>query len=384
MKLSEFFNYADLTSPEINALPRDIPLVLPLGVGYSLAAAAETMGNPKRIGLLPFIPFGWKGSGLEVSENLLTGLINNLLDNLSEDGFSNGFVLAQEGIDLELENPRRIIYSQTTNSHVVLSPDVDREKVVLIPIGHTEQHAYHLPLSTDTVIIDNICQGVAAAIPDRAITLPVMPYGVSMHRSSFMGTFNIGGRIFEDFWLDVINRLAEWGFKRVYLLSGHGGNCSFLVNVAKYAGERHPQMFCATSWLYLSGPAGIESLEKHRRSKTGGMGHACELETSLMLYLRPELVHMDKVVDETDFIATPSYYMDWVEGGALIANPPWEDDTLSGAYGAGSLAKVENGEIWFKTAVQEKVDQVNEIIEQSNRRIERRKSGYGLWKGKKT
>ena len=51
------------------------------------------------------------------------------------------------------------------------------------------------------------------------------------------------------------------------------------------------------------------------------MGHAGELETSLMLHLCPDLVHMERVVDETDFVATPSYYMDWIEGGALIANP---------------------------------------------------------------
>jgi creatinine amidohydrolase/Fe(II)-dependent formamide hydrolase-like protein len=49
------------------------------------------------------------------------------------------------------------------------------------------------------------------------------------------------------------------------------------------------------------------------------MGHAGELETSLILHLKPELVNMDQVVDETDFIATASYTMDWVEGGALAA-----------------------------------------------------------------
>jgi creatinine amidohydrolase len=111
------------------------------------------------------------------------------------------------------------------------------------------------------------------------------------------------------------------------------------------------------------------------------MGHACELETSLILHLRHDLVHMDRVIDETNFIATPNYYMDWNEGGALIANPPWDDDTKTGAYGAGSLATQEKGKIWLEAAVQEKSAHVLEIHEQHQRRQERRNSGFGLWAG---
>jgi hypothetical protein len=88
---------------------------------------------------------------------------------------------------------------------------------------------------------------------------------------------------------------------------------------------------------------------------------------------------MDKVVDEIDFVATPSYYMDWVEGGALVANPPWDDDTGTGAYGAGSLATAENGAAWLKAAIKEKIAHVAEIHEQQRRREARREAGYGLW-----
>jgi creatinine amidohydrolase len=234
-------------------------------------------------------------------------------------------------------------------------------------------------LSTDTIIIDAISQACAEAAPHQALSLPVMPYGVSTHRRAFPGTFNVGGRVFEDFWLSAIDGLAARGVTMVYLLSGHGGNCSFLANGVKYAGERHSEMFCATAWLYLSGPQGIAALEKHRRSGRGGMGHACELETALMLLLRPDLVHMDRVVDETDFITTESYYMEWVEGGALLANPTWLDDTTSGAYGAGSLATITNGRIWFDAAVAEKVSHLGEIIEQQHRRVARRKEKRKLY-----
>ena len=391
--MTDFFAYEDLTWPEVAALPRDTPLVIPLGTGYPLERLANALGNPPCAGMLPPIPFGWAGSGVYVSEHLLATYLANLLDSLRDDGFGRVYGLTPQGLNWATwggeagRQAMRIALSSHRTSEVfenfagfrLIPPDEDRGKVVIIPIGHTEQHGHHLPLSTDTLIIDAIAQGVVAAVPDQATRLPVMPYGVSTHRQAFAGTLNAGGRAFEDFWLGVIDTLAGRGFDRMYLISGHGGNCSFLVNVVKYTGERHRRIFCATAWLHLSGPQGVAALQGLRASGIGGMGHACELETSLILHLRPSLVHMERAVDEIDFVATPSYFMDWVEGGALVANPPWDDDTATGAYGAGSLATSEKGAAWLKAAIAEKVAHVAEIHEQQMRREERRKNGFGLW-----
>ncbi len=378
--MTSFFAYDTLTWPEVAALRRDTPLVIPLGEGYDRARLAETLGDPPRVGLLPPIPYGWPGSGLMTAPEPFARMVANLLDSLQDDGFSRAYVLQPQGLDLGLA-PRAIVqwHRSQLRAEVPLPEDADRDKCVLIPIGHTEQHGYHLPLSTDTLIIDAIGQGTARAVPELAVTLPPFPYGASTHRPSFAGTLNVGGRAFEDFWLAVVDALVGRGFRLMYLMSGHGGNCSFLVNVVKYAGERYRRIFCATAWLHTNGHIAGPALMAHRRSGRGGMGHAGELETSMILALRPDLVHMERVVDETDFVATESYYMDWIEGGALVANPPWDDDTATGAYGAGSLATAEHGRLWLSAAITEKAAHVHEIHEQHRRREERREAGYGLW-----
>jgi len=378
---TNYFNYEELTWPEVADLPRDTPLVLPFGSGYDFERLAEQLSNPSRIGLLPSFPFGWRGSGLELPEQVLATYIDNLINSLRDDGFTRVYVLTPQD-SIRLPHPEFQItqFNQYQKQDTPPLPlDSQRGKVILMPIGHTEQHGFHLPLSVDTIIIEAIAKGTAAAAPSHAETLPVMPYGVSTHRSAFAATMNAGGRAFEDFWLAAIDVLVARGFDRFYLMSGHGGNTSFLVNIVKYAGERHRRIFCATAFLHTSGTIGAAALEKYRTSKIGGMGHAGELETSFMLHLRPALCHMERVVDEIDFVSTPSYYMDWIEGGALAANPPWDDDSKTGAYGAGSHATAEKGRLWLEAAIAEKVGHVEEIHEQHERREKRRNEGYGLW-----
>lgn len=375
--MAEFFRFDDLTWPEVADLPRDLPLILPLGTGYPEPAVEKALAFPTRIGLLPAFPFGWSGSGLELPAPTLAAYLKNLLDSLREDGFTRVYALTPPGIDLGLADSQLCI--TLDQASLALPPQTELNKVILIPIGHTEQHSLHLPLSVDTMIIEAIANGAVHSAPNIGYTLQVMPYGVSTHREAFAGTMNAGGRAFEDFWLAVVDALVARGFNRFYLMSGHGGNSSFLVNVIKYAGDRHKRIFCATAWLHTSGSVGVAALEKYRESKIGGMGHACELETSMALALRPDLVHMERAKDDIDFVATSNYYMDWVEGGALVANPPWDDDSVYGAYGAGSLGTAEKGQIWLEAAIAEKVQHIHEINEQHRLREERRKAGYGNW-----
>jgi creatinine amidohydrolase len=346
--------YDELTYPEVDALSRKTPLLIPWGArpDESMLARrvrAELGRLPRTIALLPSVPSEWR-----VPVAAQRRFLTTLRASLADQGFQH--IL---NLKCQISNPK----SEICNL---------QSKIVLLAVGHTEQHGLHLPLSTDTLIIDAIARGVEAALPDVVVRVPTLPYGVSMHRAQFPGTTSVDGRAWEDFIVAAVGAFVERGFDKFYLINGHGGNHSFLVNAVKYAGDRWPHVFCATSFLHLTG-SGYKEVQRLRESVfPGGLGHACELETSFILHLRPELVHMDRAVDETDFVSTPEYYMDWIEGGALIANPPWTDDTRTGAYGQPSAATAEKGRAWLAAAIEEKVSHVREIAEQQARRMARR------------
>ncbi len=177
---STFFNYAEMTWDAVADLPRDTPLVLPLGSGYNFDLLGGQLGNPPRIGLLPTFPFGWRGSGLAVPDQVFMQYIVNLLDSLRDDGFSRVYCLAPQGLDPQSffmgghsSSVLRLPNSFHNAMAFQLPPDTERNKVILMPIGHTEQHGYHLPLPLDTIIIDSIARGTSALWLQAKASMPV-------------------------------------------------------------------------------------------------------------------------------------------------------------------------------------------------------------------
>jgi creatinine amidohydrolase len=368
--------YADLTWPEVEALPRDLPLVVPIGEDeYDWRRVAIALRTDS-FGVLPPVPYGFPTreplGALAVTPALLRKVLLGTIRQLRVQAFRTIVVLDGHNLARSLAG-RGLRFLRGTIRKSARPrrwpPDIG-DRVVVISTGHTEQHALHLPLETDTRIVAGIAEGLQDRVPDRVVCLPAWPYGASTHTQAFPGTLNLGGRLFEDFFLAVVERLVGLGARKILFSNGHGGNHSYLVNVVKWAGERWPDAFTATEWLHTTGPA----LEALRQTPLGGMGHAGELETSLMLCLRPDLVRMERARPETDFIATSEYFMDWSEGGRLIANPPWSDDTVTGAYGDPTSATAEKGRRWLQAAVDEKIASVEEISEQQRRRQARRKA----------
>src|SRR4030067_406135 len=163
--MTKYFYYAYLPWPEVAALPRNTPLVIPLGENYPLEKLSESLGDPPRVGLLPPIPYGWEGSGLRFEDQLLEIFLCNLLDSLRDDGFNHVYALTPPGIAPYLGTPRIALPPKKINpdalqdNPLTLPSDSARGKVVIIPVGHTEQHGLHLPMATDTIIIEAIAQG---------------------------------------------------------------------------------------------------------------------------------------------------------------------------------------------------------------------------------
>ncbi|HXE72401.1 MAG TPA: creatininase family protein, partial [Candidatus Nitrosotenuis sp.] len=245
-------SYEELTFPEVEALPRDLPLVIPLGnrQEYSDEGLRSALGLSEWC-WMPSVPYGFPSpdpvlGALAVAPQVLERLLGSLLAILAEDGFTRVHLVSCHGPAGSLP------VVSVPGRPGAWPPCPPAGRVALISTGHTEQHGLHLPLATDTLIIEALAARVEGLRPHRVWRLPPWPYGVSTHRRQYPGTLSADPRAWEDFWVEVVGCLYRMGFRCVYLINGHGGNHSFLVNAVKFCGERWPDAFVATSFLHTS------------------------------------------------------------------------------------------------------------------------------------
>lgn len=148
-----------------------------------------------------------------------------------------------------------------------------RGAVLLLPIGSTEQHGPHLPVTTDTDIAVAIAHE-AGRRGDRILVAPALPYGSSGEHRGFPGTLSIGAEATELVLLEL-GRSARLDFVLTVLVSAHGGNAGPLRRaVARLQHEGHPVVSWSPGW-----PGDL---------------HAGRTETSLMLAIAPDRVHLDR------------------------------------------------------------------------------------------
>ena len=171
---------------------------------------------------------------------------------------------------------------------------VGEDRVCLIPAGTLEDHGPHLPIDTDTRIASEICRRAAAALPDDVVLLPPIIHGYTPHHMAFPGPITIGWETFVKHAVDIGTSLARHGFRRMLFLNGHGSNIPLMEMAARLVGLEHPGVLAASAF-YLTSPAGLAAVERVRTSERGGMGHACELETSIYLAIDPDAVRMDQI-----------------------------------------------------------------------------------------
>jgi len=238
---------------------------------------------------------------------------------------------------------------------------VAEDRICLIPAGTLEDHGPHLPLDADSRIATEICRRAAEELVDEVVLLPTLVHGYTPHHMDFPGAITIGWKTFVDYAVDVGRSLAHHGFKRILYLNGHGSNIPLLDMASRLVGLNHPDVLCAAAF-YLTGPDAQRTIAEVRDSEIGGMGHACELETSIYLALDPDAVFMDKAVDENSYPEGKHAWMDWSDGPLKIM-PWWNALSHTGIHGAPTMATAEKGRILLDAAVAECVEFVRELRE---------------------
>jgi creatinine amidohydrolase len=225
---------------------------------------------------------------------------------------------------------------------------LDRDPtVVVVPTGSIEQHGPHLPLDTDSFLCTRVAEAAAARASEggRVLVTPTLCFGSSEHHMAFPGTVTLRPETLRQVAADVCTSLARHGFRRQLVVNGHAGDTALLAVTVQQLGFEAPMHVLATDYWRFARPV----IGDVRESEVGGMGHACEFETSLMLHLRPESVRRERIKRE---IVEPRYSaerFDLFEGSGVSAHWKMHELSRSGVMGAPDLASEEKGRRLFET-----------------------------------
>jgi creatinine amidohydrolase len=218
---------------------------------------------------------------------------------------------------------------------------IEKSKVAILPIGAVEAHGPHLPLGTDNFLAERLSERVAEKT--GAFVLPTMPYGQVWSLKNFPGSINISNESLISFLYDMGVSLYEQGFRVFVMVNGHLGNAVALKEAARKLYSQFPDY----KILYLFYPGVKKVTEEVREAKSAHASyfHACEIETSYMLYLAEEYVDMSKAI--TDIPNIPM--------SADATPTPWEEFTSSAVLGDAKIATKEKGEKIIEVAIENMV-----------------------------
>ena len=223
-----------------------------------------------------------------------------------------------------------------------LRQQIAQTRVVIVPIGSTEQHGPHLPTGTDHIVAWELAKRVA----DRtgALVLPLLPYGFSEDHFPRAGTISLSAETLRAVVRDIVRSLSLNGVKHIVLLSGHAGHTFQLsdvcyeINVTGQPGS--PKLHNLSPYSLLP----MEVLGQVLQEEV--FLHAEELETSLLLLLRPDLVDMKRAVKEippylSKGLTTPNF-LEWLR--VFTTEKFLGRDPKTGIVGDATLASKEKGE----------------------------------------
>lgn len=216
--------------------------------------------------------------------------------------------------------------------------------VAVLPVGATEQHGPHLPLSVDQTLVDGI---VAACLPHLPGPLPVLflptqQVGYSPEHAAFPGTLTLSSETVIRTWTELGACVARAGLKKILLFNSHGGQVSLMDIVARELRARHGLIAYSCSWWNL--PLGEADAQFSEHEHRFGV-HAGDIETSLMLALRPQHVRMQRA---QDFLSTSQQRAAGspILGNGRSAKLGWQmqDYNALGAAGNAAAATASKGE----------------------------------------
>ena len=235
------------------------------------------------------------------------------------------------------------------------------DRVAVAPLGSLEQHGYHLPMLTDTMIITEIARRAEGELGREALFLPTLCFGASDHHRAMPGTVSIANDHYVKVLEDVVESLIGSGFRRIFLLNGHGGNITpgrqALYNVQLRHRDRPDLYLAFSSWWAIAAEqvAAIEGLDAKM------VTHACEQETSMLLRLRPELVRMEEAAGANISFASAFYVPDFSRASRVDVPRAFDQLSITGAFGHPERATEGKGEALFAAAAGEVVAFVREF-----------------------
>lgn len=217
-----------------------------------------------------------------------------------------------------------------------------RDPVVILPLGATEQHGPHLPLSTDVHIgMGLVAEALKHFREDAEVwTLPPVTVGASREHSRFPGTESVSTEALIRTLVERGRQLADVGVRRLVWANGHGGNRHAMEAAGLELRAGRDMLVVKASWFRFTRPTRLGLPEREWRH---GL-HGGAVETAMMLHLRPDLVHGDAIADFPSLGAELEEVLERLapEGEASFA---WlaEDLNPHGVVGDATLATPELG-----------------------------------------
>jgi len=229
-----------------------------------------------------------------------------------------------------------------------------KEMPVVVPIGACEQHGRHLPVFVDTIQVSAIAERIEKRLSDRVIVAPTLWLGSSHHHLDFPGTISLRPSLYSQVIQEVARSILAGGFRRVFFLNGHGGNevpASAGLTDLIATDERAASCYLTfASWWQV----GREALDPKRHGlTTPAISHACEYETSMLLFLRPELVDKSQAKRSTPALDTRWYQSEG--GGRVKVFRRFHRWTGTGSMGDPSAGSAEKGRSMMDAVVDDTV-----------------------------